>query len=104
VNAGRGPRPISGALAQSVTAALRRRWPGAAVTSTAAGRGRVAVTLPLAQARALRLAGRDADTAAAGAELAELLGRPVRVIEARRLPPDPGRTGARYAVLIDLGA
>jgi hypothetical protein len=91
---------ITSALARNATMVLRRRWPGAEITSTAAGRGRVSVAMPLVVARALRLAGPGADTAAAGAELAELFGWPVSVMAVRHL--SRGHGGHRYAVLIDL--
>jgi hypothetical protein len=92
---------VHGGLAQTVTRALRRRWPDAEISSTTAGTGRVQVVLPLALARALRLAGPGASTAEAGAELAGLLGRPVRVVEVHRLAAGDAHP-VRYAVVIDL--
>jgi hypothetical protein len=90
---------VEGGLAQGVTRALHRRWPGAEVSSTSAGVGRVQVSVPLAQARELCLAGRGASASGAAAAFGELLGRPVRVLEVRR--PQPG-AGRRYSALLEL--
>jgi hypothetical protein len=87
---------IHGGLAQTVTRELRRRWPSAHISSTSAGRGRVTVRLPVAQARELHLAGAGASRELAEAALAELLTRSVRVLEA-------GAGGGHYAVTLEIG-
>jgi hypothetical protein len=84
-----------------VTAALRRRWPDAAITSTAAGHGRVMVKLPPDVAAELRLAGPGASAELAALALAVALGAPARQLGAVEHRGDAG-PGERYVVTLEI--